>query len=200
VVEHVGSGGEVVKGMLDTLHILEVLLDPDVKAPVLATPSRTAPCAGLGGSVRGLLIAHRVDWPEWAAVVDFVFSVTVPRPLFLDARPLGQLAAFKADRLRVWGVPTEACEEFERTFLKVVGKRHAEALRQEADAAYGQVKAVISQCCRGEWGGLRQDLVDGLLKPLPQKSTVADLLRDFLQARFVRGITSQAPSPCGTVP
>ena len=136
--------------------------------------------------MHGLLADHRGDVKLWVGLVDFYFSLTVPRPLFLDPVPLPLLAAFDIGRLERWGVPPEEAQKCDGCFLAVVRRELQEETRRQADSSFARLRGVITACIRGEVGGLDELSVQALLKPLPSESPATALARDFLEAGLRR--------------
>jgi hypothetical protein len=147
-----GEGGEDFRGPLD-LATLRDLLKVDAQAhPELCGPGAAVAYNTEGASLASLLQQHEDDCILFLGVVDFVFSVTVPRPLAAEPAPLELTAmlAFPPGLLPRWSVTTEHTELFQEKFLTVVRQGHILAVQREAETAYVQVRALVAQCGRGE--------------------------------------------------
>jgi hypothetical protein len=177
VVEH-----GPVPGLLNTQDLAGALSDAADKHPVLQSKGVETATAGLGGSVHGLLLQHRGDVQLWLGLVDYYFSITVPRPLFLDPVPLQLLADFQGSRLERWSVGQAEAQKCEESFLAVVRRELQEETRRQTDSSFARLRGVIAACVRGEVGGLDEPSMQALLKPLPAESPVTALTRDFLEA------------------
>ena len=182
------TGGVVetngVPGLLKTNELVDRLTSGSVQAAVLLGPGAQVLTGGLGGSVEGLLCEHGKDVQLFAGIVDYFFSVTIPRPLFLDPVPLADLSAFSAGGLKRWGLDERCTDEIESNFCHRVRQEAAAVLQREAEGAFGRLRGVVAACTRGEVGGLDDALVQSLLKPLPANSLVTTLVSDFLQAEL----------------
>ena len=161
-----------------------------VEASCLRGPGAQTPTGGLGGCVAGLVCAHGKDVRIFTGVVDYYFSVTVPRPLFLETVPLADLSAFSAASLERWGVAGGCRDQFDSTFCERVRQEASAALQREAEGAFGRLRGVVAACTRGEVGGLDDVLLQSLLKPLPGNCPVTAVVSDFLQARSLLAVAT----------